>query len=442
MHQIFLATTNNFVDSLYEMNLMAYVGYEPTRCTSFSNVFEKSSNISSKKQLIVVSLSVIENLDELIFRLDSCPSLYTLIIGKTNFEHDRALVVQNKYDIREIIRCSAKLLDVTARDMALKKVPDFYPIPKVIFSKLNESESDIFKKENDEYIRIYKKEDEYSYQKDIFATMEEHLYIESKKRLSFINQTSKLIVHELKDKSLKVDEVLKIADEGMNVVANSILKNDKISKEISQISKLCIDAISDIAKSVSKAKKLLEQLLNNQGGYIFNHTVLTTYLAKQIIKNMPWGTKEQEDKVAFAIYFHDIYLVPIFNKYDEVDEETLLFRSDVFEEEKETVFDHAALAGELVRTFDRAPLGVDTLITQHHGDLHGKGFPDFFNDEVSPLSKIILIAEELSKHILENVKENNLSLAYDKSLIKKKLLERFTRHTYKKIIEQVDKILL
>ena len=188
-------------------------------------------------------------------------------------------------------------------------------------------------------------------------------------------------------------------------------------------------------------KNLLAMLVENKSDYVYKHSVLTTYFASEIIKNISWGSNEQRDKIAFALFFHDIFLVPIYRKYPgAVSEEDLLFRDDVSQEDKKVVLEHAKLAGQMVKTFPRCPMGADVIINQHHGMTSGQGFAVNFKDDISPLSKIIIIAEDVATNILIKLEEGDKKNAIKKTIIMKRLYERYRNHTYRKIIDALDEV--
>jgi HD-GYP domain-containing protein (c-di-GMP phosphodiesterase class II) len=227
----------------------------------------------------------------------------------------------------------------------------------------------------------------------------------------------------------------------MGIVAEEIFENPEVSGAVAEISLACIESINQVVKEVPRTKNLLAMLVSNQSSYVYKHGILTTYISSEIIKHVSWGSKEQTEKVAFALFFHDIYLTPVYNKYpDAISEEDLLFRDDVSEEDKQTVLDHAKLAGQLVKTFPRCPLGADMIITQHHGMTSGQGFAVNFKDDISPLSKIIIVAEDIASGMLQDLKDGDKKAALNTESISNRLNERYKNHTYKKIIEAFKEI--
>ncbi|MEX0797795.1 MAG: hypothetical protein WD025_00020, partial [Bacteriovoracaceae bacterium] len=261
--------------------------------------------------------------------------------------------------------------------------------------------------------------------------------------LRFINKASGVVLEELKREDLSDAEKVEITSQGMGIVAEEIFETNEVSDEIAKISLACVESIQGVVQDAPKLKSLLQMLLENKSDFSYKHSVLATYIATQIIKNISWGSTEQQNKVAFALFFHDIYLTPIFRKYpDCVNEEDLLFRNDVTEAEKEVVLDHARLAGQLVKTFPRCPMGADMIITQHHGMTGGKGFAVNFKDDISPLSKIIIVAEDVAIDMLARIKSGNKKKLADKEIYLGRLKEKYRSHTYKKIIDAFESVQL
>ena len=66
--------------------------------------------------------------------------------------------------------------------------------------------------------------------------------------------------------------------------------------------------MEEIVYTYPKLGDLLKLLLNNPTSFRFRRTQLTTYVAFHIVSNMEWGSTEQQEKLAFVAYFHDITL--------------------------------------------------------------------------------------------------------------------------------------
>ncbi len=166
--------------------------------------------------------------------------------------------------------------------------------------------------------------------------------------------------------------------------------------------------------------------------------MLAAFVCNHIIKRVSWGGDSHIEKINFVLFFHDIMLAPIYLKYPELKyEEDLLFSDRLNDKEKEVVLNHARLAAEVIVTYKRAPIGADLLIKQHHGITNGIGFAIDFKDDISPLSKIVLISEAFVEEFMKN-RDEKADYVLDTKAILLILNEKFKKTTYKKIIETLE----
>lgn len=450
MSQAILISDNEVINHLYELNLRAYVA---TNVTIKKNLKEAIDLIKLSPNIDAVICfreldsehNAIERFNQFLYEFSL--SIPVIILGEPTTPLKNSIVIKNKYDIKSLLQAMAKILEITAQDMAKKEVPQYFPIPVKLLCELDSSHCEVFyRAQKDdfeyEYFQILEKDCalEGALKKYLDQGVD-HLYIDANERLRFINKTSAIVVNELSRQDLSSAERVEITAQGMGLVAEEIFENEHISEAVAQISQACIDSIKQVVTKVPNMRSLLALLLENQSEYVYKHSVLTTYFATEIIKNISWGSKEQQDKVAFALFFHDIFLVPIYKKYPgAVSEEDLIFNDKVSEADKTIVIEHAKLAGEIIQTFPRSPMGADMIITQHHGMTSGQGFAVQYKDDISPLSKIIIIAEDVASNILINIEQGELKNAVNKGLILKRLTERFRNHTYKRIIDTLENV--
>jgi len=444
MSQAILISDNEVINSLYEVNLRVYVGTNVTIKKSLDaaiDLIEHSPNVDA-----VICFRELNKADNAIetfhtFLKSKNLQIPVIVLGEPNKPLDNSIIIKNKYDIKGLLQSMAKILEISAADMAHKSVPKFFPIPLKLFSQLESTHCDIFyrtRKESFEYeyFKIIEKDANIgeNLQKYIQEGVE-HLFIDAGERLRFINKASGAVISELDRDDLTIEERTEITQQGMGIVAEEIFESDEISMEVAAISRACIESINQVCNSVPKLKNLLSMLLESKSEYCYKHSVLTTYIASQIIKNISWGSAEQQNKVAFSLFFHDIYLVPVFKKYPDVlSEEDLLFRDDVEDKDKEVILNHAKLAGQLIKTFPRCPMGADMIITQHHGMTSGQGFATNYKDDISPLSKIMIVAEDICASILATCHAETGKMNIDKEKITKDLAAQYRNHSYKKII--------
>lgn len=451
MSHAILISNNKVISSLYEVNLRAYVATNLTIKKSFSEASQLLSLEPNIDAIIFMASSKKtepEQEEFLQFLADNKLNIPLVVMGETTKEVPKAINVSNKYDIKALVRAVAKILEITAQKMAELEVPKYFPVPLTLFSQMTATPCDI-------YFRSEIGDFEYEY----FTIIEggsnienklgdyhqdgvEHLYVDAELRLHFINNASAVIVDELHRKDLSAQERVTVTSQSMGIVAEEIFEKREISQNMVNVSRACIESIESTIASVPKFKSLLRMLLEGESEYVYKHSVIATYIAGEIIDNISWGSAEQKSKVSFAFFFHDIFLVPIYKKYpDAINEEDLLFRDDVSDDDKKVVLEHASLAGQIVSKFPRCPMGADMIVTQHHGMANGRGFAINYKDDISPLSKIMIIAEEVTTYILinfQNIKADE-KINVDKDKIGAVLDEKFKTHTYKKIITAFTK---
>jgi response regulator RpfG family c-di-GMP phosphodiesterase len=341
----------------------------------------------------------------------------------------------------------AKMLELTAKQMASREVPKYFPVPVRLLKKMSKTQCDLYSREAKDdfdfsYTKILDKDTLFGELIKKFSDEDvEHLFIDAGERLKFINKVSGFIINEFSKPDLTLDETIEITAQGQSMVAEEIFENQEISDAVAEVSKSCVQAMVKVVKEVPKLRNLLAMLLENKSNFVFKHGIIASYVADQIIENISWGSKEQMEKVTFSLFFHDLFLVPIFAKFPDVQsEEDLLFHDGVSDEEKETVLNHAKLAGSILQSFPRAPMGADMIITQHHGMTNGRGFGINFKDDISPLAKIIVIAEDVATGILADIADGKKKSSLDIQRIMKRLNDRYTYNSYKKIILTLENL--
>jgi response regulator RpfG family c-di-GMP phosphodiesterase len=115
-------------------------------------------------------------------------------------------------------------------------------------------------------------------------------------------------------------------------------------------------------------------------------------------------------------------------------EEAMLTSDELSRHEKQTVLNHARLGGEAVAALKKCPIGSDQLIKQHHGMSTGIGFATEYKDDISPMAKVIIIAEAFVEEFII-FRESHGNSSIDMVEFIQKLNDKFKKNSYKKIIE-------
>ena len=442
MHRVLLVSDNEILNQLYISNLEVYLDAKVTLVDTLSKA---KNELSLRDFKLIVGLCSLDDVDFVLemhqFLINKNTKTPLIIIGQPNNEYEDIIFIANSYHLQNLIRAAAKVLGVTAKEMALKEVPQFYPIELKFLMKLNEIPCSLYLQMRDgDYVIIGRKGDLIAeHTAKIKNEGVETLFVNNLDRLLVINEISNAVVEFLKnteaeDLSSK-SQALKL---GYDFSSVCFTQSPILRTEIVNLAKACTKVMNEMVNEAPSLKKLLSVLNSHRDGYIYVHSILSAFVSNYMIKKVSWGGGSHIEKINFVLFFHDLMLVTLYQKYPDLKlEEDLLFSDKLNDKEKDLILNHARLAGEAILSYKRAPIGVDLLIKQHHGMMNGIGFAVDYKDDISPLSKIVLVSEAFVEEFLYQ-KEQFPEASFELKGILNKLHERFKRPTYKKIIETLD----
>ncbi len=456
MTKTLVVSDNEILNQLYSINLEVYLGTKvsvaDTPVKAMHKIQEEIKE-NEKSFDLIVATTMINGQDAAAalheFLDDNNLTIPMIIVGNPEKEIPGILVVPTSYNLQNLLRSAAPILQVTAKSMANLNVPEFYAVDTEFLMKLREAPCPVYiqlKKTGEEmnFTMIAKKgSDLKGVLKKFFDEGITHLYVNRLDRLLIINQVSAIICDFIKSTAnAGIIERSKALQAGFDFAASEFCLTPEVAQDVMAIAEVCTKAMEDMAKDTPGLKALLQLLLSNKGGYIYTHSILASYVASHIVKNVSWGGEAQLEKINFVLFFHDIMLAPIYAKHPGLKyEEDLLFSEELGEKEKEVVLNHARLAAEVVISYKRAPMGADLLIKQHHGMTNGIGFAIDFKDDVSPLSKIVLISEAFVEEYMKG-KDTDANYQINMKQIIAQLKEKFSKSTYKKIVDTLETIKL
>lgn len=445
MAQALVLSDNEIVNGIYAVNLEVYLGTNATvldNLDSALKLLELNPNFD-----IIVCLSLIDGVDCAIALRDYLKAnnldIPLIVIGRqSEIDESEAQVLPASYNIKSLIRTAAKILNITAKEMASRPVPDFFPVSTKIFFNLKTVDCDVYYKvkktagESEFLLIINGKTKVWPRIRKYIDEGVTTLYIPSTERLHFANMATEQVIEELESTDLTAEEKVEAIEKGIELVAAEYLETKEASDNVIRLSQACVSAMTTIVKEVPKLKKLLQALMANKSGYLYSHGIMATYVANHIVRRISWGGESHIEKLNFVLFFHDMFLVPIYSKHPHLKyEEDLVFSIELNDEEKETVINHAKLAGEIVQKFPRCPLGADQLILQHHGTTSGMGFATKYKDDISPLAKVIIISEHFVEEMFRSPEGTS---TVNKAAILAELKQRYGKSTYTKILESLE----
>lgn len=437
--KILIVSNNQLLNLLYTLNLEVYLNAE---VSSVNTVDEAIRDLGENNYDIVIALEMIDREEaglaiEQFMKVSKRKNFLLIPSAFSNAViSENVFSISGKYDIKKILKFCANLLGITAKQMARQDFGSFYPVsiqplliletaPCNVYITTNPREL-LFKKDEPIKISVAEK----------LNSKAQKVHVSSSDRLVLINEISNKLVQNILSaiKNVETENLIAKVDSLSDVyefTAANLYLNNEVIQSVQEIAAASTKIMTSIANETSNLKSLLTMLTSNKDGYIFSHSILTSYVAGHLNKQMSWGSDGQLEKINFVLFFHDIFLAPIYQKYPDLKtEKDLLDDRRLTDKEKDIVLNHAKLAAELVLEYKRCPMGVDILIRQHHGSKKGKGFANIYLEDVSPISKIIIIAERFVELFLSTSDKNRgfeLSLAI--------LRLEFKSYSYAKIVD-------
>jgi response regulator RpfG family c-di-GMP phosphodiesterase len=156
-----------------------------------------------------------------------------------------------------------------------------------------------------------------------------------------------------------------------------------------------------LKKSVEKGVKLF-QILNTvkgKSGYMYEHSVMTSYVSCLIAYKMGWTTSNTLNKLCLAAIFQNVFL----DNEEDAKSSNLIGRSEISLpiEKIDKIKSHTTKCSEKISKFDNFPVDVSMIISHHHELPDGSGYPNHLDaDHIPPLACVFILAHELSVRVL------------------------------------------
>lgn len=438
MRKILLLVEHGLLSQLYKTNLTVYLESQVVLCSNYNQFCLQIPNIND--YLMVISLANFDNekmVDEFRELIRSQKiQIPILLIGDGSESEGLIKFVPEFLNIQNILGQAAKQLKITAQMMAAYVVPEFYPIDIEFIYYLKKAPTSLYIEISGEYVMFATKgttiDEVVQGLKDEGV---EKFYIKSNERLEIVAKITETLKEELsKSSHLSIQYKSEIVASGFDYFIDHYV-SPEASSSISNLAKDCSKVMSEVVSESPDLQSMFLMFRNNKNNFLYIHSMLGSYVASHIIRNVSWGNESHVDKVIYVFFFHDLYLAPIYAKYPHLmSEEDLQNSMELSRQEKHTLANHARYAAELVAGLKKSPIGSDQLIRQHHGMNTGIGFAQEYKEDISPLAKIIIISESFVEMFIQQ-KGQNPNQPIDIIEIIQRLNEKFKLNSYKKIIE-------
>ena len=424
-----LVENNPKIIEIYLLNLATYVGLEIMVAKSLAEAQKKLAEHPIELVVTRARLGQDEVAQPLVETLRrEGRSMPVFVIGHGLHPRQIQGLAPNGLDVKSVVRGAAQALGITAQQMAQRPVQDFFAIPVRYFSWVSQPVCDVYRKDARGVFQLLIKAHEPLQSHHL--TLDDFLFVGKLDRLQAVNQITAELVARLEDKDLNPDEVIAAASSNQQLLTHKLLSLGLTEETIALAQKSMVSMTRQV-KHYPKLGLLLQRMLANKTSLLYRHTQIVTYVSLHIVRHIDWGTPEQEEKIAFISFFHDIAL--------ENDEQALIhgreeFRTASFDtRERSLVERHAQLAAELVLKYPHAPMGADQIIRQHHGMLNGVGFSDHFGANLSPMAIVFVVAEEFTRILLRRE-----SGPFDVKELLRELRLGFPTARFQKIIDLLE----
>lgn len=432
-----LVETNPQFEKIYELNLLTWLGLK-TEIKENAAQAMIAVEVSPKKYKLIIVRSMIkkeETASKVIeFLKSKAINIPVIVVGPGKEIQGCYALIPNSLQVKSIIQSAAKALGITAQEMMNKVVPEYFPIPAHFFLNLRRAVCPIFRSEDNGYkVEIDKlKLIDSDRIQSLISQGVTTLYVDRLDRLEFVSTLTSEMMSNIDGDDLSKDELIVAQDRSLELLSKKLMTFG-VTEDTAALANKNIESMKKNVKSYPKLAKLLERLLSNQASYLYKHTQILTYICLHIIKHIDWGSPEQEEKISFIAFFHDIVLET--DVQAEIKSNQELKRSTLSIQEKQLVERHAQMAAEYIQKFPHAPMGADQIIRQHHGTLNGVGFSDHYGNNVSPMAIVFLIAEEFTRILMRNEGKE-----IDKVELIRELKNEFPTSRFQKIIDLLQTI--
>ncbi len=405
---------------LYSVGLEAYVG---AVVVEFNSIDDAVDYLSTNSPAIILTRGTFDQRDAGVkfSQIIDQSKLKTnlIIIGHTKVSVHEATIFEENVEVREVIKKCANFLGVTAKAMAEKDVGDYYPIKLSLLCPNLVLVCPVYKKNNDLFDKFLDVGNKLhpEIMTILKSSGEKEIYVEAAHRLKFVNSISFFLAELMADDRLSLEDTILFSNNSYSIVRDAA-RRMMISPVIIQATEGNISTMLSITQRIPKLNQILKMTTSNVN-LIFKHSLLTCFVGSHIIDKMEWGNSEQKVKIAFVSFFSNLLLSE--DEYVFIHSDEDLEQQGLSDKERENVWNHSLNSAKIMsKYYTSLPMGVETIVKQHHGNRYGMGFAHN-PSTISPLALVYIISDEWVSLILKSEKRKlNLTRSESLSIIKSK----------------------
>lgn len=424
--------------ALYSQNLSIYTGTEVFNKLNADEAIEFLKEQEDEIDLIVCKEKIGEENTALkVYYYVKSQELKVpfILIGHQSRLAGAVQMVDPESDWSEVIREAAKALKITSQRMILLNTDKYFPIDIKNFMYSLYCPVNIYQKgniEDKEDFQLLFKEGQEIEKESIYQMIKngsESLFVLSKERLKFTRSFSDQVLEALNNEESK-EKMIRMTG-ALFSYSQSLVQKSGMDEVAVKVATQTINSMIKTSQKLKGIQNLFEIVAQNEESFIYNKSILISIIGHNLIEKMDWASKEFKHKLCFMAFFHDLTITD--EKMCKIRTTAELEESELSEEEKKRVLNHAYEVVEILRSYPECPFGAEELILQHHGKKNGIGFADDnLNSEISPLSALFMVVESYVVLMLEG-EDKNSALG--------SLMSKYTMIPYKKILLSLKELL-
>lgn len=223
-----------------------------------------------------------------------------------------------------------------------------------------------------------------------------------------------------------------LAEENLEVVQN-VVSQLGFTPKAEELAKKTVALTLKALGTSPELGQILGQMRVHEGKYIASHSLMLAEIACALAHRLTWSSATTFLKLTTAAFVHDLNLPG--NRLARMRIAAEVNEANGFTADDERAFrSHPVQAAEFSRQLRQLPADVDTIVLQHHEQPDGSGFPrGLFHHQISPLSCVFIVAEDLLDHFLEGGTDTGGSM----TAFLQRNETRYAQGTFRKIYDSL-----
>ncbi len=438
MSQTILIEPNEDLKKIFSLNLHTFVGTDVIHRRDSDDTINL---LSILPQIALIITRVQVGNDQTASKIskylaDHNLEIPLIVLGETNAIDKSALQLPDPINWEILIAHAAKFLGVTLNDVVKKVKPDYLPVSTYYLYDIANTPCDVYiriKKGPGDYQFVKRIHSKDTFDKEVILKYEEQglkeFYIPKDYQQYFINFLTNQLVTKLERDDLTLEDRILTTANTLDVIRDQV-RDLGLEESTVDLADAGIESMIRSVKSSPEVTNLLKFLFTNKVSYSYQHCHLMTVMCHYILTKQSWYKPEHLETLSFVSFFSDVTLksisqMQVSSMYD-------FSETPLTDEERAAVLTHAKDAAALVKNYPEVSETTKHVLLQHHGSPTGEGLPENPDEEIHPLAKVFIVADNFVKILLHPEKPKS------KKEILPMLYKRFTHPSYQKIIKALE----